>query len=459
MGEEFNADRYRHAVEVAQLLPDLAMLPNGDATEIGDRGVTLSGGQKQRVSIARAVYANADVYLLDDPLSAVDSHVGRALFEQVICGALRGKTIVLVTNALHYLPAADQVLWMDGGVIKGKGTYQQLTEQGLNIAELVHMEDDESDAESDIDDGVVGGLRTGLVSTEEEISSEEEGHGAVNGHGVRTAVADGQRSSEESSREGSHSADGAAAVIPPVQSSPSSAVAAAAAGEAPPAAGSTALAVAAAAADGVVLKVKRSTSSTGGGARAPSYRNMRKAGTKSNRHVSVTSQVGSYTPSSPAPNSLSMVRLAAEANRNLTGVEERQQGRVKGVVLWAYVAAAGGIIIAAIIIIMFAAEQAARVLTDTWLGFWTSNAFQQTMWFYVGLYAALGLGYSLITFIRSLTFLNVTVNAALNLHNQLLGHILRLPKTFFDTNPAGRILNRWGQGGIKVGIRGRNLDA
>ncbi len=83
LGAPLDPERYRTALEAAQLGPDLAILPNGDLTEIGDRGITLSGGQKQRVSIARAVYADADVYLLDDPLSAVDSHVGRALFEQV----------------------------------------------------------------------------------------------------------------------------------------------------------------------------------------------------------------------------------------------------------------------------------------------------------------------------------------------------------------------------------------
>lgn len=121
MGEAFEPAQYRVAVDVAQLLPDLEMLPNGDATEIGDRGVTLSGGQKQRVSIARAVYADADVYLLDDPLSAVDSHVGRALFERCIRGVLSGKTVVLVTNALQYLPYADNVLWMEGGRVRAQG--------------------------------------------------------------------------------------------------------------------------------------------------------------------------------------------------------------------------------------------------------------------------------------------------------------------------------------------------
>lgn len=101
--------RYQAALTAAQLAADLEQLHDGDLTEIGERGVTLSGGQKQRVSIARAVYSDADVVILDDPLSAVDSHVGRALFQDCICGALRGKTVLLVTNALHFLHAADQV--------------------------------------------------------------------------------------------------------------------------------------------------------------------------------------------------------------------------------------------------------------------------------------------------------------------------------------------------------------
>jgi ABC-type multidrug transport system fused ATPase/permease subunit len=96
MGQNFEPSRYQVAAEQAQLLPDLKMWPDGDATEIGDRGVTLSGGQKARVSIARAVYADADVYLMDDPLAAVDTHVGRALFERCIRGVLRSKTVILV---------------------------------------------------------------------------------------------------------------------------------------------------------------------------------------------------------------------------------------------------------------------------------------------------------------------------------------------------------------------------
>ena len=103
------ACRYEQALSCAQLASDLMQLPDGDLTEIGERGVTLSGGQKQRVSIARAVYADADVVIMDDPLSAVDAHVGKALFEDCLVEALAAKTVILVTNALHFLHVADQV--------------------------------------------------------------------------------------------------------------------------------------------------------------------------------------------------------------------------------------------------------------------------------------------------------------------------------------------------------------
>ena len=104
-GHEFHEERYEETVRVCCLGPDLASLPDGDQTEIGERGVTLSGGQKARMSLARAVYADADIVVLDDPLSAVDSHVARALFTDVISGCLAAKTLVFATNHVHFLEA------------------------------------------------------------------------------------------------------------------------------------------------------------------------------------------------------------------------------------------------------------------------------------------------------------------------------------------------------------------
>ena len=105
---------YRQVIKSCALEADIEMLPAGDSTEIGERGINLSGGQKQRVSLARAVLSNADIYLLDDPLSAVDVHVGKHLFEQVIgnTGVLKEKTRVLVTHGVNWLPFCDRVLYI-----------------------------------------------------------------------------------------------------------------------------------------------------------------------------------------------------------------------------------------------------------------------------------------------------------------------------------------------------------
>ncbi|NXR75548.1 MRP1 protein, partial [Pycnonotus jocosus] len=138
-GREMSEGRYRRVIEACALLPDIEILPSGDKTEIGEKGVNLSGGQKQRVSLARAVYCNADVYLLDDPLSAVDAHVGKHIFEKVIGpkGILKNKTRVLVTHAINYLPQMDTILVMTDGEISEMGSYQELLEQDGAFAEFL----------------------------------------------------------------------------------------------------------------------------------------------------------------------------------------------------------------------------------------------------------------------------------------------------------------------------------
>ncbi|XP_040836568.1 multidrug resistance-associated protein 1-like isoform X1 [Ochotona curzoniae] len=143
-GSTMQKQFYEQILEACALLPDLEQLPNGDQTEVGERGVTLSGGQKQRVSLARAVYSGADVYLLDDPLSAVDVHVGKQLFENVIgsSGLLRNKTRILVTHNLTLLPQVDLIVVMENGQIAQVGTYQDLLSK--NTINLLHVYSEES---------------------------------------------------------------------------------------------------------------------------------------------------------------------------------------------------------------------------------------------------------------------------------------------------------------------------
>uniref|UniRef100_UPI00358FC12E ATP-binding cassette sub-family C member 2-like n=1 Tax=Myxine glutinosa TaxID=7769 RepID=UPI00358FC12E len=127
-GRIFEPNLYWRVLEACALLPDLDALPASDLTEIGEKGVNLSGGQKQRVSLARAIYSQADVYLLDDPLSAVDSQIGLHILQQALGpqGLLKDKTRVLVTHNVSLLPLADQVAVLKAGQLSEVGTYEQL---------------------------------------------------------------------------------------------------------------------------------------------------------------------------------------------------------------------------------------------------------------------------------------------------------------------------------------------
>ena len=138
-GSKEESDRYWDAIKDCALTSDLDILPAKDMTEIGEKGINLSGGQKQRVALARAVYSGADLFLLDDPLSAVDSHVGKHIFDRVVGpeGCLKDKTRVLVTHAVTFLPQVDQIVVLRGGKVSEVGTYKELLAQKGDFAEFL----------------------------------------------------------------------------------------------------------------------------------------------------------------------------------------------------------------------------------------------------------------------------------------------------------------------------------
>ncbi|KAK2111666.1 Canalicular multispecific organic anion transporter 2 [Saguinus oedipus] len=138
-GQALNPKRYQQALEACALLDDLKMLPGGDQTEIGEKGINLSGGQRQRVSLARAVYSNADIFLLDDPLSAVDSHVAKHIFDHVIGpeGVLAGKTRVLVTHGISFLPQTDFIIVLADGQVSEMGPYPALLQCNGSFANFL----------------------------------------------------------------------------------------------------------------------------------------------------------------------------------------------------------------------------------------------------------------------------------------------------------------------------------
>ncbi|KAK3825331.1 MAG: ATP-binding cassette transporter 1 [Benniella sp.] len=138
-GNPYDPVYYQKTIEACCLVPDFEVLPGGDMTEIGERGINLSGGQRARVSLARAVYARADIYLLDDPLSAVDAHVGRAIFEKVFGpkGLLAGKTRILVTHQIQYLAQSTSILMLRDGRMVEQGNFQDLMKRKADVYQLV----------------------------------------------------------------------------------------------------------------------------------------------------------------------------------------------------------------------------------------------------------------------------------------------------------------------------------
>uniref|UniRef100_A0A8C2CJR5 ATP-binding cassette sub-family C member 5 n=1 Tax=Cyprinus carpio TaxID=7962 RepID=A0A8C2CJR5_CYPCA len=135
-GKKYIEEKYNEVLEACCLFPDIIELPYGDMTEIGERGANLSGGQRQRVSLARALYSERPVLLLDDPLSAVATRVGSHIFHSAIRRAAKSRTVIFVTHQLQFLPECDEVVLMKDGQIAEHGTHVQLMEKGRDYAAL-----------------------------------------------------------------------------------------------------------------------------------------------------------------------------------------------------------------------------------------------------------------------------------------------------------------------------------
>ncbi|XP_053813142.1 ATP-binding cassette sub-family C member 6 isoform X1 [Vidua chalybeata] len=138
-GKEMDETWFNRVTEACALHPDLETFPAGQKSEIGEKGINLSGGQKQRVNLARAVYRKASIYLLDDPLSAVDAHVGQHIFEHVLgpSGLLKDKTRVLVTHTINILPQVDNIVFLVDGMISETGSYQELLQRNGAFADFL----------------------------------------------------------------------------------------------------------------------------------------------------------------------------------------------------------------------------------------------------------------------------------------------------------------------------------
>jgi ATP-binding cassette subfamily C (CFTR/MRP) protein 4 len=371
-GLTFDEERYARVLHACCLEEDIAGFESGDMTVVGERGVNLSGGQRARIGLARACYLDADVYLLDDPLSAVDARVGRQLFERCLTGLLGGKTRVLVTHQLHFIRDADAISVLHAGRVVMQGTFDELAATHARAVEVRAG-------------GAAGADVTGKVSS----SSAGAGAGAIPALSlaeVGDALADLFESSSPSSSSSSDVAIDA--------TSPSDA-----------------------AADGGVPGIAVPPTPT------PSSSSSSSSGPPA------------ATPSAKSTPSSSLIQAEAMA-----------EGAVqKSVVLRYWGAAGGGVCTGVTLLLLLAAGAASYMLTGVYLARWAgagSTSGTPEAELYASVYGGLVAGAFVLSIVRSVMYFLVAVRASQRLHDDAFAHVLRAPLLFFDSNPAGRILNR-----------------
>ncbi|XP_058846425.1 ATP-binding cassette sub-family C member 5-like isoform X2 [Acipenser ruthenus] len=339
-GKEYEEDRYNTVLSACCLRTDLAILPNGDLTEVGERGANLSGGQRQRISLARALYSDRAIYILDDPLSALDAHVGNHIFNNAIKKQLKQKTILFVTHQLQYLVDCDEVIFMKDGSITEKGTHEDL--MGLN--------------------GDYAAMFNNLQL-----------------------------------------------------------------GEAPH----------------IEINNKKNTNS------------LKKPPEKG-----------------PKAGSVKKEKTVKKDDGQLMLVEEKGTGSVPWSVYGAYIQASGGPVAFLLILALFVLNVGSTAFSNWWLSYWIKQGSGNTsvllgndtvlsdsmkdnphMQYYAGIYTLSMVLMLLLKFVRGIAFVKGTLRASTRLHDALFRKILRSPMKFFDTTPAGRILNRFSKDMDEVDTR------
>lgn len=402
-GKEFEEEKWEKCVGACCLAQDLEILPAGADTEIGEKGINLSGGQKQRISLARALYQDADVYILDDPLSAVDVHVGRHIFERFIDGAIANKARLLVTNQLQYLPHADRIVVMDAGRIVAQGTYEECQSNDVFARLLSDHNAQAPEAE--------GG--------QEESIEQKPAKGAAFETKIDTSGVEKRMIADT------------VATIPGALGRPGPADMKLNRGETfarLPGAGSLG-------ADGATTEGDGTGKDEKYGKKLQSLATMRLEAGK-------LAEKGEEEGDKPAKGAL-MIK------------EDQEVGQVTGKVYWQYIKAYGVLSFLSLIV-LWSSEQSVRILTNWYLSKWTGKVATQQAEAYVtgqpfhlnstsfiGGYLGLAFGFVLLTGIRSFTNLMSALTASRIIHLKSLGTLVRAPVTFFDTTPVGRILNRF----------------
>jgi len=433
-GKKYDEEKWQKCVDACCLAADLEVLQAGADTEIGEKGINLSGGQKQRISLARALYQDSDVYILDDPLSAVDVHVGRHIFENFIDGAIKDKARLLVTNQLQYLSHAHKIVLMDAGEIVIQGTFEEclLNESFARLlAEHNSQSGDISDAAAESNRVVAAADAAALVTPTPVADPSSDAGEEKKNIGAATVVPSPQRDVESVERRGV--ADAVTAI--------------------PGAMGRNGM-----------NEARLDRGSTF--ARFPSMFTRKNKNSESNLNGTLsngksgtygaqlerfeTMRIENKKADAIAAASKKGVETVKKTEGGLMMKEDQEVGQVTGDVYWKYIKTYG-IISFFGLLFFWSCEQSVRILTNWYLSQWTTAEVEASIdpdaevdrWQFIGGYIGLALGFTLLTTLRALMNLLSALRASRLIHHRSLGTLVRAPVTFFDTTPVGRILNRF----------------
>ncbi|XP_020292124.1 probable multidrug resistance-associated protein lethal(2)03659 isoform X2 [Pseudomyrmex gracilis] len=381
----FNKTKYQTVIEVCALKKDFETLPQQDQTLVGDRGTALSGGQRARVNLARAVYRNADIYLLDDPLSAVDTHVAKHIFDNCISGYLKNKTRILVTHQLQYLKQCDYIILLNKGQIENHGTFKTLQEKQVNFLEILakNEETKETNESPKRDTSPTNDTGFNLASDTANDSSDEE---EVEPEETEEFLAKGSISK---SLYWKYIRSGASIIMIVVL---------------------------------LLFLVLGQIGSSGCDYWISYWTRQKEMYIKDvcDRYNIFTLAANNFTTFSSTPISVGQINNTLKTNEELAEILENCQSNI-----FNYTALSHN----------FTSENVNKLI-DKDLHYLDTNTM---LWVYGAFISA-----SIVfTTLRNLTFYKICMNASKNLHNFMFSSVLKVPMSFFNKNPSGRILNRF----------------
>ena len=403
---EFNAEKYNKVLKISELLPDLEILKGGDMTEIGERGINLSGGQKARVSIARALYSDSDIYLLDDPISALDAHVGRNIINNVLCDYLKNKTRILVTHAIQYCDRADRIVYMKDGKIEWEGDFQSLEEQEFYKNMVIKKKEEEDNLQKKNSEEIDFNNKSNNINN--DINQEENLNLIDN---IRQPNSDRKKSIDE---------------------------------------------------EYIDLKHKQKLDESSMLIENPDQEKVVEpliTDEESDKNLDFKKKPSSHKKQDEEENITNIGNKENEGEiKRITIEEDRVKGKLKGNVYATYFRNNGGALFVITLFFILIFWQGLKCGSDLWLVHWKDEESKKDPneridWKNFLMYSGLGISAALFVYLRLLIIYIGSISNSRALHRNMLHHLIKAPiNLYHDTVPKGQIFNRLSNDLFKIDI-------